>query len=87
VAGRIIKNAASKNSQWSATAAAAANIVVMASAANCSMAIMTCLPTCDSGNRTAMTNSNMLIAKNLKNGKAEQSVWAITRRVALDALL
>jgi hypothetical protein len=85
VAGRIIKNAACKNSQWSATAAATANIVVITSVANCSMAIMTCLPACDLGNRTAMTNSNMLIGKNLQNGKAKESVWAITRRVALDA--
>ena len=44
VAGRIIKNAAFRNSQWSATATAAANIVVMTSVANCSMAIMAFLP-------------------------------------------
>jgi hypothetical protein len=67
VAGRIIKNAARRKSQWSPTAAAAANIVVITSVANCNMAIMTCLPTCDLGNRTAMTNLNVLIGKDLRS--------------------
>ena len=69
VAGRIIKNAARRNSQWSPTAAATANIVVITSVANCNMAIMTCLPICDLGNRTAMTNLNVLIGKDLRSGE------------------
>jgi hypothetical protein len=59
-----------RNSQWSATAAATANIVVMTSVAKCSMAIMKCLPTCDLWNRTVMTNLNLLIIKDLENAKA-----------------
>jgi hypothetical protein len=69
VAGRIIKNAARRNNQWSPTAAAIANIVVITSVANCNMAIMTCLPICDLGNRTAMTNLNVLIGKDLRSGE------------------
>src|SRR5260370_13236901 len=46
---------------------------------------MACLTTCDLGNRTVKPNLNLLIDKDLRNGKAWKTVWAGTRRVAPDA--
>jgi hypothetical protein len=85
VAGRIIKNAARRNSQFNPTAAAAANIVVITSVANCIMAIMTCLLCCDLAVRTVMTNFNVLIQKDLQEGIAYQPVGPPTHRVPRDA--
>ena len=61
----MIRNAAFRNSQSSPAAAAAANIVVRTSVANCSMAFMTCLPTWSFGNGTAPANLNALTTKDL----------------------
>jgi hypothetical protein len=44
--------------------------VVSMSVANCSMATMTCLPSCDLGKRTVMPNLNLLIGKDLLDGKS-----------------
>jgi hypothetical protein len=85
VAGLIIKNVAFKHSQCSPVAAATANIVVIAIVTSSSMAIMACLPASDLWNRTARTNLNMLMRKDLQNGEAHESVGTITHRVAPDA--
>jgi hypothetical protein len=68
-----------------AAAAATANIVAMTSVAKCSMAIMTCLPRCESIYRTALTNLNLLINKDLLEHAGSQSVWRKTRRGNWDA--
>ena len=87
VAGRIIKNAARKNNQFSPTAAAAANIVVITSVAKLKMAIMTCLLSGDLAFRTIITNLNLLIEKDLQERKPHESVGPLTHRVPRDAPL
>jgi len=52
VAGRIIKKAPRRKSQFKAAAPATANIVATTSVANCSIALMTCLLSCTLGKGT-----------------------------------
>jgi hypothetical protein len=86
VAGRIIRNVACKSSQLKAAAAATANMVAITSVAKCSMAIMTCLPCCESIYRKVLANLNLLINNGLWEHRAGKSVWHKTRRGDWDAL-
>ena len=85
VAGLIIKKAARNSNHWKATAAAAASIVAMTSVAKFSMAIMTCLLSCDSGERNAMTKLNVLKIQTLWRRTRSLAVGMFTRRGCRDA--
>jgi hypothetical protein len=66
VAGLINKKVARSNSQWNATAAAAARSVAITSVANSCRAIMTRLRCCGVRYRTGMTNFKLLIMHGLQ---------------------
>ena len=85
VAGRIIKKAACRNSQWSPAAAAATKTVVITSVVKCSMAIMRSLPRYNLGDGTLRTNPIMLKTNGLWQSDGGKSVGSGTRRGSADA--
>src|SRR6266702_1484636 len=84
-AGLIIKKAARNSNHWKATAAAAASIVAMTSVAKFSMATMSCLLSCKSGERNAMAKLNVLKIRGLWRRIRTLPVGMFTRRGCRDA--